>query len=122
MLAPGSIAVALLVGAPNFVIAEAPASGPVRPGELRLKVTPPDLVPPVIPERVQREQLRRLKIKTAVAWTFAGIGLVGLTVPLVMLATCDESAGLVSSCPAGPGPIIAATIFGTLAAASLIPA
>jgi hypothetical protein len=79
------------------------------------------MVPPVVPERVWRAQLRRLKAQAAVSWTFAAIGLVGLAVPIVMLSRCEGDAQL-RECPHWRGAVIAAPIFGTLALASLVPA
>src|SRR5690606_7870043 len=81
--------------------------------------TPPDLVPPVVPERVRRAERRRLKLQTGLSWTFTAIGLVGLAGSLVLLGTCDERG---ESCAFRQQALIAAPIFGVVAAASAVPA
>lgn len=83
-------------------------------------VTPPDLVPPVIPEAVWRAQRRKLKVQAGVSWTFAAIGLVGVTVPVVWLGLCAQSPG--EACPGRQAALITAPIFAAMAAASLVPA
>lgn len=99
------------------------AMPPTRPPPI-YAVSPPDLVPPVVPERVWQAQRRKLRIQVGVAWTFTAIGLVGLTIPLVVLGTCDPTVpgSRIRDCPERVGSLIAAPIFGALTAASLVPA
>lgn len=87
-------------------------------------VTPPDLLPPVIPEHVWRAQRRKTKIQAGVAWTFAGLGLIGTAIPLVVLGTCGDthSGSYVRDCPERRPAQIAAPIFAALAVAALVPA
>lgn len=125
----GSIALSLVCSAPARAQAPPPElvrvgrEGPSPPERAppALAVPPPDLEPPALSEQVWRWQLRRLKIQTAVSWTFAAIGLAGLVVPIAILSRCPEDGGL-DRCPHGREALIAAPIFGTLALASLIPA
>lgn len=120
MVAAGSIALALgcawPVPGPGL-----PAPGGPPPGAKTPVAVIPDMVPPVVPERVWQERLQRLKVQTALSWTFAAIGLVGLTVPIAMLARCEGDAQF-EACPYWRGAVIAAPIFGALAVASLVPA
>ncbi|WAS97283.1 hypothetical protein [Nannocystis punicea] len=104
---------------------------PDREGEPRrvvptpmVAVTPPDLLPPVIPEQKWRAERRKVKIQAAASWTVALIGLVGMAVPLVILGTCgDEQKGsYVRWCPERRGAQIAAPIFAAVALAGLVPA
>jgi hypothetical protein len=105
---------------------------PDRDGELprrvvptpMVAVTPPDLLPPVIPEQKWRAERRKVKIQAAVSWTVALIGLVGTAAPLVILGTCgDEHLGShVRWCPERRGAVIAAPIFAAVALAGLVPA
>jgi len=96
---------------------------PVAPTPM-VAVTPPDLLPPVIPEQVWRAQQRKTKIQAGVSWTFAGLGLIGTAIPLVVLGTCgDQTTGSYArDCPERRPSQIAAPIFAALALASLVPA
>ncbi|MFY0541331.1 hypothetical protein [Nannocystis pusilla] len=87
-------------------------------------ITPPDLLPPVIPERQWRAERRKVKIKAAASWTVAIVGLVGTAVPLALLASCgDQHQGsYVRDCPERRGALIAAPIFAAVAIAGLVPA
>ena len=104
-----------------------PDGEPLPPGTAptpMVAVTPPDLLPPVVPERVWQAQRRKTKIQAGVSWTFAGLGLIGTATPLVVLGTCgDQHTGsYVRDCPERLASQIAAPIFAALALASLIPA
>lgn len=96
---------------------------PTRPTPM-IAVTPPDLLPPVVPEQVWRAQRRKLKIQAGVAWTIAGLGLIGTAIPLVVLGTCGDthSGSYERDCPERRPSQIAAPIFAALALAALIPA
>lgn len=87
-------------------------------------ITPPDLLPPVIPERQWRAERRKLKIKAAASWTVAIVGLVGTAVPLALLGTCGDQhhGSFVRDCPERRGALIAAPIFAAVAIAGLVPA
>ncbi|PCC67809.1 hypothetical protein SAMN02745121_02445 [Nannocystis exedens] len=102
---------------------EGEPSPPMVPPPL-VAITPPDLVPPVIPEKQWQAQRRKLKIQAAVSWTVAIVGLVGTAVPLVMLGTCGDAhqGSYVRDCPNRRGALIAAPIFTAVAVAGLVPA
>lgn len=84
--------------------------------------TPPDLVPPVVPAHVWRAERQRLKLQTALSWTFAAIGFIGVTTSLVLLGTCDEVGALKAGCPYRQGAMIAAPIFSAVTIGALVPA
>ncbi|MCY0995156.1 hypothetical protein OV203_48970 [Nannocystis sp. ILAH1] len=103
------------------------AEGEPPPGTVptpMVAITPPDLLPPVIPERQWRAERRKVKIKAAASWTVAIVGLVGTAVPLAILGTCgDQHQGsFVRDCPDRRGALIAAPIFVAVAVAGLVPA
>lgn len=87
-------------------------------------ITPPDLLPPVIPERQWQAERRKVKIQAAVSWTVAIVGLVGTAVPLAILGTCGDQhhGSFVRDCPDRRGALIAAPIFAAVALAGLVPA
>lgn len=89
-----------------------------------IAITPPDLLPPVIPERQWRAERRKVKIQAAVSWTVAIVGLVGTAVPLAILGTCGDrhQGSFVRDCPDRRGAEIAAPIFAAVAVAGLVPA
>jgi hypothetical protein len=131
-VSPGALGVCVAVALAAEVAAAAPPDPVlVRPDEEGpppplddpplVAVTPPDLLPPVIPEAVWRAQRRKLKIQAGLSWTFAAIGLVGVTVPVVWLGLCASSDNA-EACPGREAALITAPIFAAMAAASLVPA
>lgn len=87
-------------------------------------ITPPDLLPPVIPEKQWQAQRRKVKIQAAVSWTVAIVGLIGTAVPLAFLGTCGDThtGSYVRDCPDRRWAEITAPIFAAVALAGLVPA
>ena len=123
-MAAGALALWMMTAqAPPEALVRPDDPDPARaaPAPPMLAVTPPDLVPPVVPARVWRAERRRLQVQTALSWTFAALGLVGLTTSLVLLGTCPDAA-TPGSCPHRQGLMIAAPIFAVVTAGALVPA